>query len=143
MSFQIQDSSSGRFTPMSEINVTPFVDVMLVLLIIFMVTAPMMMQGLDVDLPKADAKAMDSKEDELTLTMRKDGRFFLGKAEIAKEELETKLGANAKLQKDKKIMLHADTSLGYGEVVAVMAVLKNVGVENVGMVTDPVNKMTN
>jgi biopolymer transport protein TolR len=140
MAFQISNGGGGRFTPMSEINVTPMVDVMLVLLVIFMVTAPMMMQGLDVDLPKADAKAINSREEELVLTLTKDGRYMLGKAEIPRDRLEDAIATNAKLKADKKILLHADKELEYGEVVRVMAALKNAGVDNVGMVTDPISR---
>lgn len=136
MSFQISNNGSGRFTPMSEINVTPMVDVMLVLLVIFMVTAPMMMQGLDVDLPKAEAKAIDSHEEELVLTLTKDGRYLLGKSEIPETRLKEVILSNAKLKAEKKILLRADEGLAYGAVVKVMAILKNSGVENVGMVTD-------
>jgi biopolymer transport protein TolR len=137
MAFQTSNSGGGRFTPMSEINVTPMVDVMLVLLIIFMVTAPMMMQGLDVDLPKADAKALNSSEQELVLTLTKDGRVQLGKDYIPKERLAEVLKSNAKLKTEKKILLHADTALNYGEVVKVMGILNATGVTDIGMVTEP------
>jgi len=143
MAFQTSGSGNARFTPMSEINVTPMVDVMLVLLVIFMVTAPMMMQGLDVDLPKADAKAINSNQEELTLTLTKDGRYMLGKDEIPKARLEEVISANEKLKTEKKILLHADNGLEYGEVVRVMSILKNAGVDNVGMVTEPANEKTN
>lgn len=139
MAFQMSDNRQPRFSPMSEINVTPMVDVMLVLLIIFMVAAPMMMQGLDVDLPKAQAKAMNSSEEELVLTLTKDGRVLLGKSEIPKDKLEQVITSNAKLKADKKILLHADKGLEYGEVVKVMALLNKTGIDNVGMVTDPVS----
>jgi biopolymer transport protein TolR len=144
MAFQMSGGgSNNRFAPMSDINVTPMVDVMLVLLVIFMVTAPMMMQGLDVDLPKADAKAINSTEQELVLTMTKDGRYMLGKDVIPKERLEEVIASNAKLKSEKKILLTADAAIGYGEVMKVMAMLKNAGVENVGLPTEPARETAN
>lgn len=123
---------------MSEINVTPLVDVMLVLLIIFMVTAPLIQQGVAVDLPKTQAPALDVKEDRLILTLTADKRIYIGKTELLYAELREKLVGNVKLQRDKEIYLHADRSLPYGFVVDVMAIMKDAGVENLGMVTDPV-----
>jgi biopolymer transport protein TolR len=132
--------STGRSgqTPMSEINVTPMVDVMLVLLIIFMVTAPLMQQGVKVDLPEADAPPMKSSTDErLVLTITKDQRAFIGKSEVPIGRLEELLSANSKLKQDKELYLHADHELPYGVVVRVMAAAKKGGAENLGMVTDP------
>ena len=121
---------------LAEINVTPLVDVMLVLLIIFMVTAPMIQQGVDVDLPEAKATTMSADEGKLILTVTKDKRVYLGKMEIPFADLETKLKANAKVQQDKELYLHADKHLEYGVVVQVMAAMKNAGVDRLGMVTD-------
>ena len=129
--------SSGGGRPMADINVTPLVDVMLVLMIIFMVTAPLIQRGVDVDLPPANAQPMPVDEDVSVLSITKDQKVFLGEAEIAFEELETKIRLNQKLQKDKDLYLHADRNLPYGVVVDVMATLKNAGIENLGMVTDP------
>ncbi len=129
--------SSGGGRPMADINVTPLVDVMLVLMIIFMVTAPLIQRGVDVDLPPANAQPMPADEDVSVLSITKDQKVFLGEAEIAFEELETKIRLNQKLQKDKELYLHADRNLPYGVVVDVMATLKNAGIENLGMVTDP------
>ena len=123
---------------MSEINVTPLVDVMLVLLIIFMVTAPLLEQGVEVDLPKTKAATIETKEQKLILTMTKEGKFFIGKTEVPKDNLPVVLKTNAKLQRDKELFLHADQKLPYGEVVTVMALVKEAGVESLGMVTDPV-----
>src|SRR5688572_25778602 len=110
----------GSHTPMSEINVTPLVDVMLVLLIIFMVTAPLMQQGVKVDLPEADAEPMkSSSEDRLVLTVTADQRAFIGKSEVPMERLEELLAANDKLKLDKELYLHADQQLPYGVVVKV------------------------
>jgi biopolymer transport protein TolR len=122
---------------LSEINVTPLVDVMLVLLIIFMVTAPMIRQGVDVDLPQARAETMESDEGKLILTLDKNRRVFLGQTEIPFAALEEKVKTNAKLQADRELYLHADRNLPYGFVVQVMAAVKAGGVDKLGMVTDP------
>ncbi|HOX44245.1 MAG TPA: protein TolR [Myxococcota bacterium] len=130
-------TGSGDAT-LSEINVTPLVDVMLVLLIIFMVTAPLMQQGVEVDLPQTDAAPIDSKEqDRLVLTIQKDRKIFVGETEVAREELEAKLTANEKLKRDKELYLKADRELPYGVVVDIMALLKRAGVDQVGMLTEP------
>lgn len=124
--------------PMSEINVTPLVDVMLVLLIIFMVTAPLMQQGVEVALPEAVAENVQSTEQKLVLTLTKDRRAYLGQSEVPLERLEELLAANAKLKADKELYLHADQDLPYGVVVQVMAAAKRGGAENLAMVTDPI-----
>ncbi|MDX2019095.1 MAG: biopolymer transporter ExbD [Deltaproteobacteria bacterium] len=128
------DSGGGM---LGEINVTPLVDVMLVLLIIFMVTAPMLQTGVDVDLPEAKAQTIPDDEGKLILTLTKDKRVFLGKLEIPYDTIEQTLKDNAKLKTDKELYLHADKNLPYGEVVRVMAVVKQAGVDKLGMVTDP------
>ncbi len=130
--------SSGSSGAMSEINVTPMVDVMLVLLIIFMVTAPFIQQGVDVDLPQVKAPQLDVKEDRIIMTLTKDRKIYIGKAEIARDVLRDKLVGNVKLKRDKEIYLHADRALPYGFVVDIMAVIKDAGVESLGMVTDPI-----
>jgi biopolymer transport protein TolR len=131
-------SPGGSGGPMSEINVTPMVDVMLVLLIIFMVTAPLLQQGVEVELPKAKAQNIDVNEDLVVLTLTKERRIYIGKTEIPRDDLRDKLLNNIKVRADKEIYLHADHALDYGFVVGVMAVMKDAGVENLGMVTDPV-----
>ncbi len=129
------DSSDST---MSEINVTPLVDVMLVLLIIFMVTAPLMQQGVEVDLPQTHAQVIKNENDQpIILSIDKDRRIFIGKTLVPREDLEAKLVHNEKLKKDKKIDLQADRSLDYGFVVDVMAVLRRVGIDQVGMLTEP------
>jgi biopolymer transport protein TolR len=130
--------SHGPGEAMSEINVTPMVDVMLVLLIIFMVTAPLMQQGVKVELPAAKAQTLDVNAELSVLTITKDKKFYLGKAEISYNELADKLSHNIKLREDKEMFLHADRRLSYGVVVDVMAIMKLAGVVNLGMVTDPV-----
>ncbi len=127
----------GSNRAMSEINVTPMVDVMLVLLIIFMVTAPLIQQGVKVDLPQTKAPPIDAKADRVVLTLTRDEKIFVGKTEIPRAQLRDKLVGNVKLQTDKELYLHADRALSYGFVVDIMAVVKEAGVENLGMVTDP------
>ena len=136
MSFGGGSDSSGR-KAMSDINVTPLVDVMLVLLIIFMVTAPLIQSGVKVDLPKASAQQMEHAEEKLVLVITKDRRVLLGDTEITFADLEKKLSTNARVQKDKELYLHADRSLPYGQVVEVIAVARRAGVESLGMITDP------
>lgn len=127
---------TGR-TTMSEINVTPMVDVMLVLLIIFMVTAPLIQQGVKVNLPQAKAAPVDATEKKLVLSVDSASRVFIGDAEISLDQLEEKLRSNAKAQADKEVYLHADREIPYGVVVEVMAAAQRAGVTNVGMITDP------
>jgi biopolymer transport protein TolR len=126
---------SGRM--MGEINVTPMVDVMLVLLIIFMVTAPLIQQGVAVKLPQTKAQTLETREDRMVVTLSKERRVFIGETEIPYAELRTKMEGNIKLSRDKEVYLHADRDLPYGFVVDVMAILKDAGVENMGLVTEP------
>jgi biopolymer transport protein TolR len=128
--------SGGRST-MSEINVTPMVDVMLVLLIIFMVTAPLIQQGVKVNLPEAKAAPVEASDKKLVLSIDMQKRVYIGEAEVALDELEKKLAANAKAQSDKEVYLHADRDVPYGVVVDVMAAAQRAGITNVGMITDP------
>ena len=131
-------STGGGSGPMSEINVTPLVDVMLVLLIIFMVTAPLLQQGVKVDLPNTDAPPMKtSTEERLVLTLTKDGRAYLGKTEVPVERITELLSTNEKLKLDKELYFHADQELPYGLVVKVMAAAKAGGADSIAMVTDP------
>jgi len=122
---------------MSDINVTPFVDVMLVLLIIFMVTAPMMMQGVEVNLPQTTTKSIKTKEDPLILTVNKKGEIYLKDHKILLDDLETKVKTIFKYRRDKEILLKADKDLPYGLVIDVMAGVKRAGVTKLGMVTEP------
>ena len=126
----------GR-TTMSEINVTPMVDVMLVLLIIFMVTAPLIQQGVKVNLPATKAAPVESADKKLVVSVDVSKKVFIGDVEVKLEDLEEKLKTNAKAQADKELYLHADRDLPYGIVVDVMAAAQRAGITNVGMITDP------
>jgi biopolymer transport protein TolR len=126
----------GR-TTMSEINVTPMVDVMLVLLVIFMVTAPLIQQGVKVNLPDARAQPVEATEKRLVLSVDRQGRIYIGDSEVAADQVEDKLRSNAKAQADKEIYLHADREVPYGAVVEVMAAAQRAGIPAVGMITDP------
>ena len=122
---------------LSEINVTPLVDVMLVLLIIFMVTAPMMQQGIEVDLPQAAAKALESKEEQLILTIARNKRIYLNKQSLKFEELRHMLRALYSKRSNKEIYLRADSNVAYGFVVRTMAEIKGAGIEELALITEP------
>jgi biopolymer transport protein TolR len=134
-------SGSGR-TTLAEINVTPFVDVMLVLLIVFMVTAPLIQQGVEVALPEAKARQVKAEEQKLVLSIRADRSIYLGTddkpARVALDDLEEKLRANVRVARDRELYLMADRSLPYGYVVEVMAAAQRAGVASLGMITSPV-----
>ena len=122
---------------MSEINVTPMVDVMLVLLVIFMVTAPMMQQGIDIDLPQTTTQPLRIKDDPLILTVRKDGSLLLGRTEVESGELLAKLEALYEARGNKDLYLRADRDAAYGTVVKAMAVAREAGTQQLGVVTEP------
>ena len=124
---------------MSDINVTPFVDVMLVLLIIFMVTAPMMMQGVEVNLPKTTTKHIKTREDPLILTVNKKREISIENYQIKLEDLESKLQKILKYRRDKEVLLKADRELPYGFVMKVIAGVKRAGIEKLGMITEPLD----
>lgn len=127
----------GKKTLVSEINVTPLVDVMLVLLIIFMVTAPMLTQGLDVNMPETTAKALPQKEDPVTVTINKKQQIYLNKIKVDQQLLQQQLGNLASKGKDRPIFLNADREVPYGTVVSVMADIKAAGFDKLGMITKP------
>jgi biopolymer transport protein TolR len=122
---------------MSDINVTPFVDVMLVLLIIFMVTAPLMIQGVDVNLPQTTAKEIKTQEDPLILNLNKKMEISLENHIIKLEDLEAKLKTISEYRKDKEVLLRADKDLPYGFVMKVIAAAKRAGIDKLGMITEP------
>jgi biopolymer transport protein TolR len=121
-----------RRQALSEINVTPFVDVMLVLLIIFMVTAPLLQQGIDINLPQAKGKEMSPTE-RIIITIKKDGKMYLDKTAVNMKTLIAKLSKRS----NKEVFLKADKSVPYGAVVTVMGELREIGIERLGMVTEP------
>ncbi|HXI10179.1 MAG TPA: protein TolR [Thermodesulfobacteriota bacterium] len=122
---------------MSQINVTPLVDVMLVLLIIFMVTAPMMQAGIDVKLPKVDASAISSTEEPLVVSIDSRKRIFLNERRFTPSELFAKLAAIHRSNKDKMVLLRADETVPYGVIMETMSNIRKAGIEKVGMVTEP------
>ncbi|MBA3007622.1 MAG: protein TolR [Proteobacteria bacterium] len=133
-------SSRGNGTRglVADINVTPLVDVMLVLLIIFMITAPMMTQGLDVDLPETTANSLRQKEDPQVVSVDKDGKIMLGKIEYTQPVLRDQLAKIfAEKGKEELILLKADKNITYGEVASIMADIKAAGFTKLGMVTKP------
>lgn len=132
--------SNGRKKLVSDINVTPLVDVMLVLLIIFMVTAPMMTQGVDVDLPETTSKSLRQEENPVVVTINKEGNLWIDKTQLGRalmiQELEKRYSEN----KDQPIYINADKNVTYGHVMTVMEDIKSVGFNKVGMITVPPEK---
>ncbi|MDR5654064.1 protein TolR [Ruixingdingia sedimenti] len=127
----------GGAKPMSEINVTPFVDVMLVLLIIFMVAAPLLTVGVPVELPKTAATALPTEQEEpLTITLTADGRLMIQTTEVTQDELIPRLRAIAAERKGDKVFLRADGTIAYAAVAQVMGALNAGGFRNIGLVTD-------
>jgi biopolymer transport protein TolR len=121
----------------AEINVTPFVDVVLVLLIIFMVTAPMMQQGIDVDLPETTTQNLRVHNEPLIITVKKDGSYFLANTTVSEKELGVKLQAILSGLDDKGVFLRADKAAEYGSVVKALAAARLAGATKLGMVTEP------
>jgi len=133
-----RDARFGR--PLSEINITPFVDVMLVLLVIFMVTAPMMQQGIDVDLPDTTTQTLRVRNEPLILTVRKNGRIYLNRTQVAASDLQAKLEAIFDGQDDQEIFLRADAAAPYGRVAQAMAAAREAGAKKLGLVTEPARR---
>ena len=131
------DGSQHGGMTISQINVTPLVDVMLVLLVIFMVTAPIIQQGVQVNLPQAKAGAIAGTEELLVVTIAKNGKLYLNDNAMTLDELGKKLRAIRKLQADKQVYLRADQDVRYGLVMKTIAEIKQAGIERLGMVTRP------
>lgn len=128
---------SFRRQPMAEINVTPFVDVMLVLLVVFMITAPMMTQGVQVSLPQVDNAQMTDQNEPLIITIKRSGQVYLQEIEVSAEELMPRLRAIRDSKPGTAILLRADSNVAYGEVMRVMGAFQNAGLVDVGLVTEP------
>jgi biopolymer transport protein TolR len=133
-------SSSTNKRALSEINVTPLVDVMLVLLIIFMVTAPMMKQGIDIDLPETANSGVATPEEPFVLTIKKNKKVYIGDVAVPIRQLKTKISAIFENRKDKQIFIHADKVVSYGIVAETMAEVKAAGIHKIGLVTKPRTK---
>lgn len=136
MSFA-QDGDRKSRVALSEINVTPLVDVMLVLLIIFMITAPMMQQGFEVNLPVAKAAGVSVAEDPLLLVIQKNRGIYLGSAQIRMNDLSKKISAIMETRKNKQVNIQADKSVDYGVVAEAMGELKYAGINSIGLITLP------
>ena len=125
-----------RSRPMSEINVTPFVDVMLVLLIVFMVTAPLLTVGVPVDLPKTRAQTLGQDREPLSVTIRKGGRIYVQNTPVGDDDLVPRLTAIAANGYDQRIFVRGDKAVDYGRVMEVMALISAAGFTHIGLVTD-------
>src|ERR1700751_2204080 len=126
-----------RGSLVSQINVTPLVDVMLVLLVIFMVTAPIIQQGVEVSLPKVKAQALPGKEEQFVVSITRGSEIYLNDSKLSADELTDKLKAISQERPDRQVFIRADDQVPYGEVIRTMAAIKSAGIENVGMVTQP------
>ena len=134
----VQGGNSDRL--MSDINVTPFVDVMLVLLVIFMVTAPMMMQGVDVTLPETTSEPLVAKKENLIITINNKNQVYINDYHVTLDFLQEKLKKILTGRANREVYLRADKEISYGFVVRIMSELKGAGVEKLGMVTEPISK---
>ncbi|MEW6301106.1 MAG: protein TolR [Thermodesulfobacteriota bacterium] len=132
MAFDQQQEES-----ISQINITPFVDVMLVLLVIFMVTAPILQQGVNVDLPEVASGPLEGSDEQLVVSVTRDGKVLLNDSPVKTEELSQKLAAILRVRPDRAVYLRADKNIPYGKIVEVMAAVRNAGVRKLGMVTEP------
>jgi biopolymer transport protein TolR len=138
MAFSNGDDGPG--SALSEINVTPLVDVMLVLLIIFMIAAPMLTTGVNVDLPKADAPRMDIDQDHPLITVQADQRIFLFDEEISLDGLRQRLLTDERIRDVDEVFVQADENVPYGVVAQVLALVRQAGIGKMGLVTDPITR---
>lgn len=132
---------SRAYRPMFEINVTPFVDVMLVLLVVFMITAPLLTAGVPVDLPKSEAKAIaDEDQKPLEISLTKDGDIFIGETEVKRDRLVSLMQAMTNNDPERRIFLRGDQGLSYGKIMDVLGTLNGAGFRKVALITDPAAK---
>ncbi len=129
------EAGQQRGSLVSQINVTPLVDVMLVLLVIFMVTAPIIQQGVEVNVPKVKAAALPGEEQQFVVSITRDKQLYLNDARLSTDELTQKLTAISAERPDRQVFIRADEDVPYGEVIRTMAAIKAAGIQNVGMVT--------
>lgn len=134
MAFDAQEGNGGAI---SQINVTPLVDVMLVLLVIFMVTAPILQQGVPINLPKVAATGLSGDDQQLVVSLDKQGKLYLNDAPMDLDDLRAKLQAVLQMRPDRQVFLRADDAVAYGRVMRIIAAIKGAGVERLGMVTEP------
>lgn len=135
MAFDDMDNGGGS---LSQINVTPLVDVMLVLLVIFMVTAPIMQQGVELELPQETIAPVEGEGEQLVVSIVKDGDVFIGEDnKIDLESIGAKLSAILSSRKDKRVFIRADRRVSYGDVMSVMARIRRAGIVKVGLITEP------
>jgi len=132
--------SKKRYTQMSEINVTPFVDVMLVLLIIFMITAPLLTVGIQVDLPKVKANALTDQKDPLEVTVKLDGKVYLGESEVKVENIIPRLNAITDQNIETRIYLRGDKVVAYGRMMEIMSIINSAGYKKVALITQNPNQ---
>ena len=134
------NDGGGPGSPLSEINVTPLVDVMLVLLIIFMVAAPMLTTGVNVDLPKADAPRMDIDQEHPLITVQRDQRIFLFDEDVSLDVLRQRLVTDQRIRDVDEVFVQADEQVPYGAVAQVLALVRQAGIGKMGLVTDPLTR---
>jgi TolR protein len=135
-SFSSGDDSEDRYRPMAEINVTPMVDVMLVLLVIFMVTAPLLMVGVPLDLPKTRAAPIVAHKDPLVLSLDRDGGIFLGQAKVAQADLESRLAALAAEDPDRVVFVRGDKTITYAQLMNMLSEVNRAGFHKVSLVAE-------
>jgi biopolymer transport protein TolR len=144
MGMNVQSRGGGRigykrsYRPMSDINVTPFIDVMLVLLIVFMVTAPLLSAGIPVDLPKTEAAAVSETDDKpLEVALNKKGDIYIGETKVTAKELLIKLAAITGDDKERRVFIKADQGLSYGKVMEILGSINKAGYRKVALITEP------
>ena len=130
----------AKYRPINDINVTPFVDVMLVLLIVFMITAPLLTTGVPVDLPKTQARAIKGESEPLVITVDNSGKIFLQDSEIKANELLSRLAGLAQEDDKRRVYVRGDRSVNYGKMMGVMGAINAAGFVHVALVTEPLDK---